>query len=180
MTPLTKSKLSNLLIAIHDSQSTSCRPARRVLAHVNQNHPNRPRPDLGRKFVRRLACHGSTFSRVGASGNPAAVHPPSPRNERPRCHSGESRPSPSYVTTSPDLIRRSPTVICPARLIAMPPGVPASCNIINTSNGLEAVRLTFLPYGRKTTRGPIWPIACSSPEPNPTGTPPPRGDGGTM
>jgi CheY-like chemotaxis protein len=26
-----------------------------------------------REFVRRLACHGSTFSRVGASGNPGAV-----------------------------------------------------------------------------------------------------------
>jgi hypothetical protein len=25
------------------------------------------------KLVRRLACHGSTFSRVGASGNPGAV-----------------------------------------------------------------------------------------------------------
>ena len=30
--------------------------------------------DLRRKLVRRLARHGSTFSRVGASGNPGAVH----------------------------------------------------------------------------------------------------------
>ena len=34
----------------------------------------RARPDLGRKLVRRLACHGSTFSGVGASGKPGAVH----------------------------------------------------------------------------------------------------------
>jgi hypothetical protein len=38
-----------------------------------QNHPHRTGPDLRREFVRRLACHGSTFSRVGASGNPGAV-----------------------------------------------------------------------------------------------------------
>jgi len=39
-----------------------------------QNHPHRTGPDLRREFVRRLACHGSAFSRVGASGNPGAVH----------------------------------------------------------------------------------------------------------
>jgi hypothetical protein len=41
---------------------------------VVQNHPHRTGPDFRREFVRRLACHGSTFSRVGASGNPGAVH----------------------------------------------------------------------------------------------------------
>src|ERR1019366_2230755 len=45
-----------------------------MLALVVQNHPHRSGPDFGREFVRRLACHGSTFSRVGASGNPGAVH----------------------------------------------------------------------------------------------------------
>ena len=49
------------------------RPARGMLALVVQNHPHRSGPDFGREFVRRLACHGSTFSRVGASGNPGAV-----------------------------------------------------------------------------------------------------------
>src|SRR5712664_947157 len=45
-----------------------------MLDLVVQNHPHRTGPDFGREFVRRLACHGSTFSRVGASGNPGAVH----------------------------------------------------------------------------------------------------------
>src|ERR1035437_1231719 len=45
-----------------------------MLALMVQNHPHRTGPDLRREFVRRLACHGSTFSRVGASGNPGAVH----------------------------------------------------------------------------------------------------------
>src|ERR1035437_6748284 len=44
-----------------------------MLALVVQNHPHRSGPDFGREFVCRLACHGSTFSRVGASGNPGAV-----------------------------------------------------------------------------------------------------------
>src|SRR5450759_2892706 len=44
-----------------------------MLALMVQNHPHRTGPDLRREFVRRLACHGSTFSRVGASGNPGAV-----------------------------------------------------------------------------------------------------------
>jgi hypothetical protein len=38
------------------------------------NHPHRPFADLRRKFVRRLAHTGSTFSGVGASGKPGAVH----------------------------------------------------------------------------------------------------------
>jgi hypothetical protein len=45
-----------------------------VLAGVIQNHPNRAVPDLSRKLVRRLACHGSILSGVGASGKPGAVH----------------------------------------------------------------------------------------------------------
>ena len=39
-----------------------------------QNHPNRAVPDLSRKLVRHLACHGSILSGVGASGKPGAVH----------------------------------------------------------------------------------------------------------
>jgi hypothetical protein len=31
---------------------------------VIQDHPHRAGSDLGRKLVRRLACHGSTFSGV--------------------------------------------------------------------------------------------------------------------
>src|SRR4051812_5636893 len=50
------------------------RPARRVLAGVIQNHPNRAAPDLRRKLVRRLACHGSVLSGVRASGKPGTVH----------------------------------------------------------------------------------------------------------
>jgi hypothetical protein len=42
---------------------------------VIQDHPHRAGSDLGRKLVRRLACHGSTFSGVGASDKPGAVHP---------------------------------------------------------------------------------------------------------
>ncbi|MGA7612189.1 MAG: hypothetical protein WCF49_18635, partial [Xanthobacteraceae bacterium] len=41
-----------------------------------ENHPHRAGADLGRKLVRRPACHGSTFSGVGASGKPGAVHFP--------------------------------------------------------------------------------------------------------
>jgi hypothetical protein len=40
---------------------------------VIENHPHRAGADLGRKPVRRPACHGSTFSGVGASGKPGAV-----------------------------------------------------------------------------------------------------------
>ena len=50
------------------------RPARRHARFVIQHHPHRAGADLRRKLVRRLACHGSTFSRVGASGKPGAVH----------------------------------------------------------------------------------------------------------
>jgi hypothetical protein len=58
------------------------RPARRVLAGVIQNHPNRTVPDLRRKLVRRLACHGSILSGVGASGKPGAVQTDKPEDLR--------------------------------------------------------------------------------------------------
>jgi putative (di)nucleoside polyphosphate hydrolase len=38
-----------------------------------QNHPHRAGSHLRRELVRCLACHGSTLSRVGASGKPGAV-----------------------------------------------------------------------------------------------------------
>src|SRR3954467_12217553 len=50
------------------------RPSRRVLALMIQHQPNRAFTHLGRKLVRRLACHRSTFSGVGASDKPGAVH----------------------------------------------------------------------------------------------------------
>jgi hypothetical protein len=40
---------------------------------VIQNHSHRAGADLGRELVGRLACHGSTFSGVGASDQPGAV-----------------------------------------------------------------------------------------------------------
>src|SRR6202166_389548 len=51
------------------------RPARGMLAFVIQNHSHRAGADLGRELVGRLACHGSTFSGVGASDQPRAVQP---------------------------------------------------------------------------------------------------------
>ena len=45
-----------------------------MLAFVIQNQPHRTGADLGRELVCRLACHGSTFSGVGASDQPGAVH----------------------------------------------------------------------------------------------------------
>jgi hypothetical protein len=41
---------------------------------VIPHHSHRAFPHLGRKFVGRFACHRSTFSRVGASDKPGAVH----------------------------------------------------------------------------------------------------------
>lgn len=46
------------------------RPSRGVLAFVIQHDPNRAVANLRRKLVGRLACHGSTFSGVGASDQP--------------------------------------------------------------------------------------------------------------
>src|SRR6516164_7701769 len=45
-----------------------------MLALVIQNQPHRAGPDLVGKLVRRLAHDGSSFSRIGASANPGAVH----------------------------------------------------------------------------------------------------------
>jgi hypothetical protein len=39
---------------------------------VLENQPNRKRAHFRRKSVRCLACHRSTFSRLGASGKPGA------------------------------------------------------------------------------------------------------------
>lgn len=44
-----------------------------MFACLIQNKPNRAGKDLRRKLVRRLAHNGSSFSGVGASGNPGAV-----------------------------------------------------------------------------------------------------------
>jgi hypothetical protein len=44
------------------------------LAFVIQNHSHRAGADLGRELVGCLACHSSTFSGVGASDQPGAVH----------------------------------------------------------------------------------------------------------
>jgi hypothetical protein len=41
---------------------------------VLENQPNRKRAHFRRKSVRCLACHRSTFSRLGASGKPGAGH----------------------------------------------------------------------------------------------------------
>ena len=49
-------------------------PTRRMFMLVIQNHPHRASSHLRRELVRCLACHGSTLSRVGASGKPGAVH----------------------------------------------------------------------------------------------------------
>ena len=46
----------------------------RVIPLVIENHPHRSLADFGRKLVGRLASHGSTFSGVGASDKPGAVH----------------------------------------------------------------------------------------------------------
>jgi PEP-CTERM motif len=45
---------------------------------VIQNHSHRAGADLGRELVGRLACHGSTFSGVGASDQPGAVQSDNP------------------------------------------------------------------------------------------------------
>src|SRR5271169_5760773 len=50
-----------------------------MLMLVIQNHPHRAASHLRRELVRCLACHGSTLSRVGASGKPRAVQRSPPR-----------------------------------------------------------------------------------------------------
>jgi hypothetical protein len=49
------------------------RPPRGMILLVLENQPNRKRAHFRRKSVRCLACHRSTFSRLGASGKPGAV-----------------------------------------------------------------------------------------------------------
>ncbi|MCK8458529.1 hypothetical protein, partial [Sphingomonas faeni] len=53
---------------------------------VIENHPYRPLADFGRKLVRRLARHGSTFSGVGASDKPGAV-----QTDNARFYTGRGR-----------------------------------------------------------------------------------------
>lgn len=50
------------------------RPLRRMVPLVIQHHPYRSLADIGGKLVRCLADTGSTFSEIGASGKPGAVH----------------------------------------------------------------------------------------------------------
>src|SRR4051794_31570975 len=45
-----------------------------MLMFVFQHQPHRAGTDLRRELVACLLAHGSTFSRVGASGKPGAVH----------------------------------------------------------------------------------------------------------
>src|SRR5216684_7600352 len=45
-----------------------------MLMFVVQDQPHSARTDLRRKLVACLLAHGSTFSRVGASDQPGAVH----------------------------------------------------------------------------------------------------------
>jgi hypothetical protein len=47
----------------------------RTSAPLIEDQPHRARPDLRRKLVACLLAHGSTFSRVGASGKPGAFQP---------------------------------------------------------------------------------------------------------
>ena len=49
------------------------RPLGRMIPLVVENHSYSALAHLGRKLVRRLARHGSTFSGVGASDKPGAV-----------------------------------------------------------------------------------------------------------
>src|ERR1700677_1848208 len=59
-------------------------PTRRMFMLMIQNHPHRAGSHLRRELVRCLACHGSTLSRVGASGKPGAVHAEGLCNSTPR------------------------------------------------------------------------------------------------
>jgi hypothetical protein len=59
------------------------RPPRGMILLVLENQPNRARAHFRRKSVRCLACHRSTFSRLGASGKPGAGQPRKPSPIRP-------------------------------------------------------------------------------------------------
>jgi hypothetical protein len=60
--------------------------SRRMLVLVIQHHPHRAPTDLRRKLVRRLACHRSIFSGVGASDKPGAVHSRTRKSRREARH----------------------------------------------------------------------------------------------
>lgn len=67
-----KQGLGNAAYLLRD-RGDGC-PARRMVTFVIQHHAHRTGVDLRCKFVRRFAHIGSTFSEVGASGKPGAVH----------------------------------------------------------------------------------------------------------
>src|ERR1700733_13463891 len=62
------------------------RPPRGMILLVLENQPNRKRAHFRRKSVRCLACHRSTFSRLGASGKPGAVLLRKRRRVKERLH----------------------------------------------------------------------------------------------
>ena len=55
-----------------------------MLGLLIEDQPHRARPDLRRKLVACLLAHGSTFSRVGASGKPGAVQYHIPPHTHPK------------------------------------------------------------------------------------------------
>src|ERR1700722_11917674 len=71
------------------------RPPRGMILLVLENQPNRARAHFRRKSVRCLACHRSTFSRLGASGKPGAGHcePTCKTSSTPTTSPGGSKPS---------------------------------------------------------------------------------------
>src|SRR5690606_38145996 len=56
-------------------------PLRGVLALVLEHHPNRPLPHLGGVLL--CLSHDPNLSKVGASGQPGAVHPACPADTPP-------------------------------------------------------------------------------------------------
>jgi hypothetical protein len=82
---------------------------RGMFALMIQNHPHRTGPDFRRGIVRRLACHGSAFSRVGASGNPGAVHDMQTTVSR----ESDSTPITGFVYWIVDSRSRRPGLVCP-------------------------------------------------------------------
>src|SRR3984957_2746701 len=66
------------------------RPPRGMILLGLENQPNRKRAHFRRKSVRCLACHRSTFSRLGASGKPGAGHSAIWRDVTLSCSRNES------------------------------------------------------------------------------------------
>jgi hypothetical protein len=60
-----------------------------MLMFVIQHQPHRAGTDLRRELVACLLAHGSTFSRVGASGKPGAVHHEHADGRSQGCHFGQ-------------------------------------------------------------------------------------------